>query len=153
VIEAVLEELGVKQDVFAEIEKHISPDAILATNTSSLSVEQIGAKLAHPERLVGFHFFNPVAIMPLLEIVRAEQTDDATLATAFSIGKSLKKSCVLVKDAPRFLDHGGALVVEVGHNRAAVEAAFPRLPVVWLTTAATDEGVFLVKREDLVAGH
>ena len=60
---------------------------------------------------------------------------------------------VLVKDAPRFLDHGGALVVEVGHNRAAVEAAFPRLPVVWLTTAATDEGVFLVKREDLVAGH
>jgi ribosomal protein L3 glutamine methyltransferase len=60
---------------------------------------------------------------------------------------------VLVKDAPRFLDHGGALVVEVGHNRAAVEAAFPRLPVVWLPTAATDEGVFLVKREDLVAGR
>jgi ribosomal protein L3 glutamine methyltransferase len=60
---------------------------------------------------------------------------------------------VLVKDAPRFLDHGGALVVEVGHNRAAVEAAFPRLPVVWLPTAATDVGVFLVKREDLVAGH
>ena len=60
---------------------------------------------------------------------------------------------VLVKDAPRFLTHGGALVVEVGHNRAAVEAAFPRLPVVWLPTAGADDGVFLVKREDLVAGR
>ena len=56
--------------------------------------------LTHPERVVGFHFFNPVAVMPLLEIVRAEQTDDETLATAFVVGKSLKKSCVLVKDAP-----------------------------------------------------
>jgi 3-hydroxyacyl-CoA dehydrogenase len=64
VIEAIFEELAAKQDVFEEIEKHVSPEAILATNTSSLSVEQIGAKLAHPERLVGFHFFNPVAVMP-----------------------------------------------------------------------------------------
>src|SRR5690606_15762605 len=66
VIEAVFEELGVKQAVFAEVEQHISPEAILATNTSSLSVEQIGAKLKNPERLVGFHFFNPVAVMPLI---------------------------------------------------------------------------------------
>jgi 3-hydroxyacyl-CoA dehydrogenase len=59
--------------------------------------------LSHPERVVGFHFFNPVALMPLLEIARAERTDDASLATAFALGKALKKSCVLVKDAPAFV--------------------------------------------------
>src|SRR6185503_5450189 len=79
------------------------PQAILATNTSSLSITDMASKLAHPERVVGFHFFNPVAVMPLVEIVRAEQTDDATLATAFAVGKELKKSCVLVKDAPAFV--------------------------------------------------
>ncbi|MCS7482740.1 3-hydroxyacyl-CoA dehydrogenase NAD-binding domain-containing protein [Umezawaea endophytica] len=103
VIEAVFEDLAVKQQVFAEVEEHVSPEAILATNTSSLSITDMASKLAHPERVVGFHFFNPVAVMPLVEIVRAEQTDDATLATAFSVGKQLKKSCVLVKDAPSFV--------------------------------------------------
>ena len=103
VIEAVFEDLAVKQQVFAEVEEHVSAEAILATNTSSLSITDMASKLKHPERVVGFHFFNPVAVMPLLEIVRAEQTDDATLATAFSIGKQLKKSSVLVKDAPAFV--------------------------------------------------
>ena len=60
---------------------------------------------------------------------------------------------VLVREAPRFLNHGGTLAVEVGHNRAAVEAAFPRLPLVWLATAGLADGVFVVKREDLVAGR
>ncbi len=63
----------------------------------------MAADLEHPERVVGFHFFNPVAVMPLLEIIRGEQTDDATLATAFVVGKELKKSCVGVKDAPAFV--------------------------------------------------
>ncbi|MCG8918103.1 3-hydroxyacyl-CoA dehydrogenase NAD-binding domain-containing protein [Actinokineospora sp. PR83] len=103
VIEAVFEELGVKQKVFAEVEEHVSAECVLATNTSSLSITDMAAGLKHPERVVGFHFFNPVAVMPLLEIVRAEKTDDATLATAFSVGKSLKKSSVLVKDAPAFV--------------------------------------------------
>ena len=103
VIEAVFEELGVKQQVFAELEQHVSPEAILATNTSSLSITAMASKLQHPERVVGFHFFNPVAVLPLLEIVRGEQTDDASLATAFSVGKQLKKSSVLVKDAPAFV--------------------------------------------------
>lgn len=103
VIEAVFEDLTVKQQVFAEVEAVVSPECILATNTSSLSVTEIASKLEHPERVVGFHFFNPVAIMPLVEIVRAEQTDDATLATAFVVGKKLRKSCVLVKDAPAFV--------------------------------------------------
>ena len=103
VIEAVFEELSVKKKVWAEIEQIVTPECILATNTSSLSVSAMGADLKHPERLVGFHFFNPVAVMPLLEIVRAEHTDDATLATAFAVGRQLKKSCVLVKDAPAFV--------------------------------------------------
>ncbi len=103
VIEAVFEDLKVKQQVFAECEAVVSDTCVLATNTSSLSVTDMAADLKHPERVVGFHFFNPVAVMPLLEIVRAEQTDDATLATAFAVGKQLKKSCVLVKDAPAFV--------------------------------------------------
>jgi len=76
---------------------------VLATNTSSLSVTAMAADLEHPERVVGLHFFNPVAMMPLLEIVRAERTDDATLATAFAVGRALRKSSVLVKDAPAFV--------------------------------------------------
>jgi 3-hydroxyacyl-CoA dehydrogenase/enoyl-CoA hydratase/carnithine racemase len=103
VIEAVFEELSVKQQVFAEVEEHVSAECVLATNTSSLSITEMASKLSHPERVVGFHFFNPVAVLPLLEIVRGEQTDDATLATAFAVGKQLKKSSVLVKDAPAFV--------------------------------------------------
>jgi 3-hydroxyacyl-CoA dehydrogenase/enoyl-CoA hydratase/carnithine racemase len=103
VIEAVFEELGVKQDVFAEIESHVSDTAVLATNTSSLSVEQIGAKLQHPERLVGFHFFNPVAVMPLVEVVKAPKTDDATLSTAMVTAASLYKNAVITADTPGFV--------------------------------------------------
>ncbi len=103
VIEAVFEDLGVKKTVWSEVEQLVKPECVLATNTSSLSVTAMAADLAHPERVVGLHFFNPVAMMPLLEIVRAERTDDATLATAFAVGKELRKSCVLVKDAPAFV--------------------------------------------------
>jgi 3-hydroxyacyl-CoA dehydrogenase/enoyl-CoA hydratase/carnithine racemase len=103
VIEAVFENLDLKKQVWAELEKIVTPEAILATNTSSLSVTEMAADLEHPKRVVGFHFFNPVAVLPLLEIIRGERTDDATLATAFAVGKELKKSSVLVKDAPAFV--------------------------------------------------
>ena len=103
VIEAVFEDMKVKKQVLAEVEEVVRPDCVLATNTSSLSIAEMAADLAHPERVVGFHFFNPVAVLPLLEVVRAEKTDDPTLATAFATGKALKKSCVLVKDAPAFV--------------------------------------------------
>lgn len=103
VIEAVFEQLEVKQQVFAEVEEVVGPECILMTNTSSLSVTRMAERLAHPERVVGFHFFNPVAVMPLVEVVRAEATDDATVATALAVGKQLKKSCVLVGDAPAFV--------------------------------------------------
>ncbi|CAM5650713.1 Fatty acid oxidation complex subunit alpha [Streptomyces alboniger] len=90
--------------MFAEVEAVAPAHAILATNTSSLSVTEMASKLKHPEeRVVGFHFFNPVAILPLLEIVRGERTDDASLATAFGVAKKLKKTAVLVKDAPAFV--------------------------------------------------
>ena len=103
VIEAVFEETSVKQQVFAEVEAVVRPDCVLATNTSSLSVTEMAAGLAHPERVVGFHFFNPVAMMPLVEVVRAAETDEAALATALAVGKALKKDCVLVKDSPAFV--------------------------------------------------
>jgi 3-hydroxyacyl-CoA dehydrogenase/enoyl-CoA hydratase/carnithine racemase len=103
VIEAVFENLDLKKQIWAEMEKIVSPEAILATNTSSLSITEMAADLEHPERVVGFHFFNPVAVLPLLEIIRGERTDDAALATAFEVGKQLKKSSVLVKDAPAFV--------------------------------------------------
>jgi 3-hydroxyacyl-CoA dehydrogenase/enoyl-CoA hydratase/carnithine racemase len=103
VIEAVFEELSIKQQVFAELESHVSAGCVLATNTSSLSVTELASGLDHPERVVGFHFFNPVAVLPLLEVVRGEQTADVPVATALFVAKTLKKNAVLVKDAPAFV--------------------------------------------------
>jgi 3-hydroxyacyl-CoA dehydrogenase/enoyl-CoA hydratase/carnithine racemase len=116
VIEAVFEEMKVKKEVFADVEAVVSPECVLATNTSSLSITEMAADLAHPERVVGFHFFNPVAVMPLLEIVRGERTDDATLATAFATGKALRKTCILVSDSPSFIVNRllGRFMGEVG---------------------------------------
>ncbi|WP_431918260.1 3-hydroxyacyl-CoA dehydrogenase NAD-binding domain-containing protein [Micromonospora wenchangensis] len=124
VIEAVFEDLDVKKQVWAELEKIVSPEAVLATNTSSLSITAMAAELEHPQRLVGFHFFNPVAVLPLLEIVRGERTDDATLATAFAVGKQLKKSSVLVSDAPAFVVNR-LLTRFLGTVFAAVDAGTP----------------------------
>jgi 3-hydroxyacyl-CoA dehydrogenase/enoyl-CoA hydratase/carnithine racemase len=103
VLEAVYEEMGVKKEVFAELERVVSPECILATNTSSLSVTAMGADLEHPERVVGMHFFNPVAVLPLVELVRTPATDDVTLATAWAVTGNLRKRGVLVRDAPAFV--------------------------------------------------
>jgi len=103
VIEAIFEELTLKQKLFKDLEAIITPECVLATNTSSLSVEAMSDGLKNPERVVGFHFFNPVAIMPLLEVARTTKTDDATVATAINVGKELKKTMVIVKDAPAFV--------------------------------------------------
>ncbi|MGZ4493217.1 MAG: 3-hydroxyacyl-CoA dehydrogenase NAD-binding domain-containing protein [Nocardioides sp.] len=116
VIEAVFEEMGVKKKVFADLEEVVGADCVLATNTSSLSITEMASELKNPERVVGFHFFNPVAVMPLLEIVKGEQTDDATLATAFATGRKLKKTTILVKDSPSFIVNRllGRFMGEVG---------------------------------------
>ena len=103
VIEAIFEELALKQDLFKKLENIVSPECVIATNTSSLSVEAMSEGMKNPERVIGFHFFNPVAIMPLLEVARTSKTDDATTATAVYIGKELKKTMVITKDAPGFV--------------------------------------------------
>jgi 3-hydroxyacyl-CoA dehydrogenase/enoyl-CoA hydratase/carnithine racemase len=126
VIEAVFEEMAVKKEVFAELERVVSPECVLATNTSSLSVTDMGADLQHPERVVGMHFFNPVAVLPLVELVRTPQTDDATLATAWAVTKRLRKTGVLVRDAPAFvvnrlLARQGAVVTDALDHGNTVE--------------------------------
>ena len=103
VLEAVFEEISVKQQVFAEVEAVVAPETVLATNTSSLSIAEMAAQLDHPERVVGLHFFNPVAVLPLVEIIRTPDTDDATLSTVWETAKKLRKRPVLVKDAPAFI--------------------------------------------------
>jgi 3-hydroxyacyl-CoA dehydrogenase/enoyl-CoA hydratase/carnithine racemase len=103
VLEAVFERLDVKKEVFAELERVVPPECVLATNTSSLSVTDMAADLRHAQRVVGLHFFNPVAVLPLVELIRIAETDDATLATAYAVVKALRKRPVLVRDAPAFV--------------------------------------------------
>ena len=103
VIEAVVEDLTVKRQVFADLEDIVRDDCVIATNTSSLPVSLMAKGLRHPERVVGLHFFNPVAVMQLVEVVRAQQSDDRSIATAFAVTKQLKKSAVLVVDSPGFV--------------------------------------------------
>ena len=103
VIEAVFEEMSVKQEVFGKLEQFVPEHCILASNTSSLSVSEMAKNLKNPERVVGFHFFNPVAVMPLLEVARADKTNDETMATAMAVGKKLRKTTVIVKDEAAFV--------------------------------------------------
>jgi 3-hydroxyacyl-CoA dehydrogenase/enoyl-CoA hydratase/carnithine racemase len=126
VLEAVYEELALKKDVFAELERVVSPECVLATNTSSLSVSEMGADLEHPERVVGMHFFNPVAVLPLVELVRTPETDDTSIATAWAVTKKLRKTGVLVRDAPAFvvnrlLGRQGVVVTEALDHGNTVE--------------------------------
>jgi 3-hydroxyacyl-CoA dehydrogenase/enoyl-CoA hydratase/carnithine racemase len=118
VLEAVVERVAVKQRVFADVEAVVDGAAVLATNTSSLPVSEMASHLDRPERVVGLHFFNPVAVMPLLEVVRAERTGDGALATGFEVAKTLRKSAVLCKDTPAFI----ANRLLTRFNGAAIEA-------------------------------
>jgi 3-hydroxyacyl-CoA dehydrogenase/enoyl-CoA hydratase/carnithine racemase len=103
VLEAVFEDVAVKKEVFAELEALVDEECVLATNTSALSVAAMGADLEHPERLVGMHFFNPVTVMPLVELVGTPATDAGSLATAAAVCEQLRKRAVLVHDAPGFV--------------------------------------------------
>jgi 3-hydroxybutyryl-CoA dehydrogenase len=102
VIEAVPERLELKQTIFRDVEGAVSPNAILASNTSSLSISRIAEGLAHPERVVGLHFFNPVPAMKLLEIVRGERTSEAVIEIARALAASLGKTPIVVRDTPGF---------------------------------------------------
>jgi 3-hydroxybutyryl-CoA dehydrogenase len=103
VIEAIVEELGPKRELFAELERICRRDAVLATNTSALSVTEIAAATSTPARVVGMHFFNPAPLMPLVEIVRAELTADAAFDTAFALGEKLGKHPIRCHDTPGFV--------------------------------------------------
>jgi 3-hydroxybutyryl-CoA dehydrogenase len=102
VIEAVPERLELKQAIFRELETTVVPSAILASNTSSLSITRIADDLAHPERVIGLHFFNPVPVMKLLEIVRGERTSDSVVDSARTLATSLGKTPIVVRDTPGF---------------------------------------------------
>ena len=102
-IEVVVEDLDVKRRVFAELEVRTTATALLASNTSSLSIDALAAGLLHPERFVGFHFFNPVHRMPLVEVVRGARTGDQALVTAVGLARRLGKTPVVVKDSPGFV--------------------------------------------------
>ena len=103
VIEAIVEELEPKRALFAELERMCRADAVLATNTSALSVTEIAAATSTPERVVGMHFFNPAPLMPLVEIVRAQLTGDDALETAFELGRRLGKTPIRCHDTPGFV--------------------------------------------------
>ncbi|MEV0889830.1 3-hydroxyacyl-CoA dehydrogenase NAD-binding domain-containing protein [Promicromonospora sp. NPDC050262] len=124
VIEAVTEVMGLKKKVFAELEGVIAPETILATNTSALSVTEMAADLAHPERVVGIHFFNPVAQMPLVEVINADKTSQEALATAFAVTKKLRKTAVLAGDRPGFVVNRLLLLV-MGKVMDAIENGTP----------------------------
>ena len=102
IIEAVPERLDLKRTIFKDLERTVAADAILASNTSSLSITRIAEGLAHAERVIGLHFFNPVPVMKLLEIVRGERTTDSVVERARSLATSLGKTPIVVRDTPGF---------------------------------------------------
>jgi 3-hydroxyacyl-CoA dehydrogenase / enoyl-CoA hydratase / 3-hydroxybutyryl-CoA epimerase len=127
VVEAVVERMEVKRAVFRELEKRVADNCILATNTSSLSVDEMAEGLRRPERVCGLHFFNPVHKMPLVEVVRGRRTDDRSVATAYALALALGKVPVVVGDGPGFLVNRilGPYLNEAGHllaDGASVEA-------------------------------
>ena len=103
VIEAVLEELDLKRQVFAELDRITRPDAVLATNTSALSVSEIAAAVARPQRVVGMHFFNPAPVLPLVEVVRAPESSDEAIDAAYTWAERAGKQPVRCNDTPGFI--------------------------------------------------
>ncbi len=117
VVEAVVESMDIKHQVFSALEKRLPKSAVIASNTSALSISQLQADVQHPERVCGLHFFNPPHRMPLVEIVRGDQTSDETLATAFDLALRLRKTPVIVNDSPGFVVNRilAAYLTEAGH--------------------------------------
>ncbi|MBD5803024.1 Fatty acid oxidation complex subunit alpha [Azoarcus sp. Aa7] len=154
VIEAIFENLDAKRALFADIERRAKPDAVLATNTSSLRIEDIATALADPRRLVGIHFFNPVALMPLVEVVRGEASDDEALRRAAAFVRRIDKLPLPVKSAPGFLVNAvlgpymleALRCVEEGLSPETVDAALvafgmPMGPVELVDTVGLDIAV------------
>src|SRR4029077_21129236 len=103
VIEAVIENEATKVQVYKELESILKPDAILASNTSTISITRMARSVAHPENFAGMHFFNPVDRMQLVEVIRGERTSDTTVATLVALAKRIGKTPIVVRDCPGFL--------------------------------------------------
>lgn len=103
VIEAATENVQIKREILASVDAVVKPDAIVATNTSSVSITRLAAALRDPSRFVGMHFFNPVPVMALVEVIRAMQTSDRAFETAVALGERLGKTAINVKNAPGFV--------------------------------------------------
>ena len=153
VIEAVVEKLEVKQSIFGELEDRLKPGAILATNTSSIELERIAEKLKQPERLIGLHFFNPVAQLPLVEVIRSTFNTDAEIGKGAAFALAIGKSPVVVKSAPGFLVNrvlmpymlGAVQRVEAGESKELLDAAavafgMPMGPIELMDTVGLDVG-------------
>ncbi|MDC9825009.1 3-hydroxyacyl-CoA dehydrogenase NAD-binding domain-containing protein [Devosia sp. ZB163] len=153
IIEAVVENLEIKRKIFAEAETKARPGAILATNTSSIELERIAEGLTNPGRLIGLHFFNPVAQLPLVEVIRSKFNTDADIALGASFALAIGKSPVVVKSAPGFLVNrvlmpymlGAVQRVEAGANKEQIDAAavafgMPMGPIELMDTVGLDVG-------------
>lgn len=123
VVEAVVENLGVKKRVLAEVEQRVRADAVIASNTSSLSIGEIATALQRPERFVGMHFFNPVPVMPLVEVIRSAQTSDVAAATIAGYAAAMGKTPIVVKDCPGFLVNRILIAYTLGYLRALHDGA------------------------------
>jgi 3-hydroxyacyl-CoA dehydrogenase/enoyl-CoA hydratase/3-hydroxybutyryl-CoA epimerase len=153
VIEAVVEKLEIKQQIFREAEARARPGAILATNTSSIELERIAEGLQDPERLIGLHFFNPVAQLPLVEVIRSQFNSDEAIARGASFALAIGKSPVVVKSAPGFLVNRVLMPymlaaverVERGESKELLDAAalafgMPMGPIELMDTVGLDVG-------------
>jgi len=158
IIEAVVENMEIKKQVFSEIEAKVKDTAILASNTSSLSITEMASAIRKPERVIGFHFFNPVHRMPLVEVIRGEKTSDETTVTAVTFAKRLGKTPIVVKNSPGFLVNRilgpyineAALMLEEGAkmediDRAMVDFGMPMGPLNLLDEVGIDVGYKVAK--------
>ena len=125
VIEAVYENLELKHEIFKSLDKHVKPEAILASNTSGLDIDSIASVTNRPDKVVGTHFFSPANIMRLLEVVRGDQTSNETLATIMAIGKKLKKAAVVSLNAPGFIGNRMLFGYTAQANMLLLEGALP----------------------------
>ena len=105
IIEAATESPALKSKLFNDLDQAARPEAVLASNTSSISITKLGAATKRPDKVIGMHFFNPVPLMSLLEVVRGKETSDQTLATILEVGKQMGKTPVVVKDSPGFISN------------------------------------------------
>ncbi|MBF0490965.1 MAG: hypothetical protein HQL15_10245, partial [Candidatus Omnitrophica bacterium] len=166
VIEAVVENMDVKKKVFAELSQNVSAKTILASNTSSLSVAEMGSAVKDPSKVIGFHFFNPVHRMPLIEIITTEKTSKETLVTTLEFAKRLGKTPIVVKDAPGFLvnrillayiNEAGRILEEgstITHlDKVATDFGMPMGPFTLSDEVGLDVGVKVLHILEAGLGH